>query len=147
MPHTNELTNYIKARLRLAAAADATAIASADVDRDVSNSWTWVQDGKLRREATLGLIKKATQCEEHAEGLLTWIAAQYGALPPLVDHRGGIYTSNGGGLVYLTECCRSTPTFSDSVLTCRTCYRDVPEYLLNTPEPRETDEIAPAKPN
>jgi hypothetical protein len=136
------LIAYITARIELDFDAERQAISHTGVDDATAQSWQWVRSGRARREALKQLLKVLNEkCGGGARPALLWLAASWGEDPPLTDLRGLPYTVNGGGLVYLTECCLSTATYSGSVLTCRACYQELDMVMVMTPDPSTTDTL------
>ncbi len=139
----NAFTNYITARLNLEAAAEQQAIAAAGAFEADATEWPWVQRDRIRREATKALVAVLNKRVGVVEGraALMWVAAQWGEHPPLADRTGRPYTSNGGGLTYLSSCCQATVTYSGATLCCRNCYEEADPTLVCDPKPSATDAL------
>lgn len=139
---TKALTDYITARLELDFDAERQAIHATGANPAEAANWRWVREGRNQRQAMKGLLKVLTERGgEATQSALSWIAAMWSERPPLVDRRGRPYTANCGGLVYLTECCQATATFSDSTLCCRDCYEEVDSILAATPDASSVDTL------
>lgn len=136
-----DLTAYITARLELEFDAERQAIAATGADEQTARTWTWVRTGRQKREAIRQAVRVLNeQCDaDAAESALMWLAAAWSQDQPLVDYCGRPYTANAGGLVYLTECCLATATYSGGVLCCRACHQQVDDVLDMRPIPSTVD--------
>lgn len=148
---TKGLIAYINARLVIDEAADKEGIAASGATAEVAADWFWVRDHKQHRRAITDLLRTTEKVTDARlrQSLLIHVAARWLERRPLVDRRGLPYTSNSGGLTYLTPCCKATPTYSMGLLCCRACYEAVDEMLAATPDAAPTDQLyrpQPAQP-
>lgn len=147
---TNGLIAYIKARLAIAEAIEQRVIAehraeqrAAGTDGEDPTQWSWVQMDRQQRRALRALLAGIGSIEDRnvRQPLLMSLASMWLEHPPLMDRRGLPYTSNAGGLTYLTPCCEATPTYSMGVLSCRACYDGYDDELATTPDAAATDKV------